>query len=351
MPARRILSLLSLLSLLLLIAGALARPGAADAQSPTTRPVDVLDYLLQRDDANERWTLGGTDVRPDRDPDGTDARTFILNKWSDPNCYEVLKATATQVQIRYEVSRPSESGASQYWIRRFEEIGGDGAAPGAVWMSRFMVPGGPGYLSRYRQDRFVFDRAAGRYVVDKSGSAAEAETYITVQRVTERWGEHNQTGFDLSDVLRMTSQWQRDGLMLEMYDYARGKGLVAWRWLERVSTLRPAAGDRTGKVFHCEGGFVRVDSRGDASTPPVVRQYDPATRRAGRRLEVIRLTSYWKPELGPQWYVVYRDTTREQPLKRNDERVAHDFSLPEWRTHPGATLVDLPYLYTHPPTK
>ena len=30
--------------------------------------------------------------------------------------------------------------------------------------------------------------------------------------------------------------------MLEMYDYAKGKGLVNWRWLERVSTLRAMEG-------------------------------------------------------------------------------------------------------------
>ena len=29
----------------------------------------------------------------------------MMNKWSDPNCYEVFKITDAQVQIRYEVVR------------------------------------------------------------------------------------------------------------------------------------------------------------------------------------------------------------------------------------------------------
>jgi hypothetical protein len=323
--------------------------GAARAASPATQPVDVLQYFLQNDDRDQQWTIGGTDVRPDRDPDGTDAPTFVLTKFSNPGCYEVLKVAGQQLQLRYEVVRPHSNASAENWIRRFEEIGGAGPAPGALWMNRHMIPGGPGVLSRYRQDRFVFNPESRSYVIDKGGSAAESQTYITVEFAREDWGDRNRTGFKLNPVLRMTSQWQRDGLMLEMYDYARGKGLVAWRWLERVSTLPAAKEDSTGKVFHCEEGFVLVESAGDAKTAPVVYQFDMSSKSRGRRLEVIAFTSYWKPKLGAQWYVVYRDTTRETALKKKNERLAHDFSLSEWRTRPGATLRDLPYLYTHPP--
>jgi hypothetical protein len=81
----------------------------------------------------------------------------------------------------------------------------------------------------------------------------------------------------------------------------------------------------------------------------VVYQYDPQTGRRGRRLEVVRFTSHWRPGLGPQWYVVYRDLAVEAPLEKKMERIEHDFSLPEWRDRPGATLRDLPHLHTHPP--
>jgi hypothetical protein len=170
-------------------------------------------------------------------------------------------------------------------------------------------------------------------------------SYISVVWAKEDWGTNNQTGFELDRALRLISQWQREGLMLEMYDYAKGKGLIAWRWLERVSTLTPWPGDVSGRLFKCENGCVEVADKGEAGHEPVVYQYNPQAKARGRLLEVISFTSYWKPELGAQWYVVYRDTTRETPLRKKPERVRHDFTLPEWK--PGATVGDLPYHNTH----
>src|SRR5689334_3278607 len=83
-------------------------PRAAAAAAPTTRrattkPIDVLDYFLQRDDRDDGWTINGHDVRADVDPEGTGADVIVCNKWSNPNSYEIYKATPTELQIRYEV--------------------------------------------------------------------------------------------------------------------------------------------------------------------------------------------------------------------------------------------------------
>jgi hypothetical protein len=311
--------------------------------------IDFLDYFLQNDDTRQRWTLCGTEVLPAEDPDGTDTQTFVMNKWSSPSCFEVYKVTANQVQMRYEVVRSDGAKQKEFWIRRFEEVDGEGPAPGAVWCKRFINPGGPGFLSRFRQDHFVLDEKTAAYVLKKEGSVAEMSSFISVNWAFDDWRYHNYTGLHLNPVLRLTSEWQHDGLMIEMYDYAQGKGLVAWRWLERVSTLRPKEGEVTGKIFHCENGYVSVESRGDDHRPPAVYKFDDAKKTLHERLECVRLTSHWRPEKGPQWYVVFRNTIRENPLILKSERVGHDYSLPEWKGKPSATLKDLPYQFTHPP--
>ena len=253
----------------------------------------------------------------------------------------------TDLRLRYEVWRTGGHQGKDSWVRRYEEIGPDGQL-GAVWCKRFVVPGQDGYLSRFRQDRFVFDEKSHSYVLDPGGSAQELRTYLTVTRASNNWGRNNQTLFDLSDCIRLTSEWQDQGKIFETYDYARGKGLVAWRWMERLSTLRPMEGDATGTVFHCEEGFVQVAARGDEAFRPTVYTYNPKTGQRGAALEMVKFKSHWRPELGDQWYVVFRDTTREKPLVRKPGRVEHDFSLPEWEGKPGATIRDLPYKHTTP---
>ena len=319
--------------------------GATGAATPASRPagaIDFLDYFLQTDDRDERWTINGTDVRPAPDPDGAGARTVVLNKWSDPNCYEIFKITDAQVQIRYEVVRSGGASGKENWIRRYREINGDGPSPGAVWMTRSVVPGGPGMLSRFAQDRWVFDDSKREYVIDAGGSVKEMEIYASCDWADVRWPMGNTTGVRIDRVLRLTSEWQREGLMVETYDYAKGKGLVGWRWLERVSTLRPLETDLSGRVFHCEEGLVYLERANVKEGKPRVWKFQGGKR--GRELEVVQFQSHWKPEIGKQWYVVYRDLSREKRLTKTMERIEHDYALPEWDLK--KTIADLPGLYT-----
>jgi len=59
---------------------------------------------------------------------------------------------------------------------------------------------------------------------------------------------------------------------------------------------------------------------------------------------VLRGAGFWKPEIGKQWYVVYRDLSREKRLTKTMERIEHDYALPEWDMK--KTITDLPGLYT-----
>jgi len=308
--------------------------------------VDTLRYFLQDDSKSPGWILDGTDVQQGTDPERRGLKAIILTKFNDSTCYEVYSASDSDIQIRYEVYRAGGAEGKGNWIRRFEEIRSDGSTSGAVWMKRFMTPGGEGYLSHYRQDRFMYDEKTGTYIFDPSGSNADMKTYISVAWARLDPGANDRTGFHLDKVLRMISEWQNDGLIIETYDYALGKGLVNWRWLELLGSLRPIADDKTGELFYCEGGCVRVVSRGSVTEAPVVYKYDLGSHTQRERLEVVKMTSHWRKSTGPQWYVVYRNLVKEHALMKREGRIDYSFALPEWKGKPNATIADLPYVNT-----
>ncbi len=177
-------------------------------------------------------------------------------------------------------------------------------------------------------------------------------SYISIDWAMLDWGKNNHTDFDLNRVLRMFSQWQTEGKIFETYDYAHGRGLVNWRWCEpRFSTLTPMEGDTTGKIFHCEEGFVQLISPGDESHPPRVLKFDPQSQAAGSELEVISFVSHWQPAKTRPAVVccLSRSCQRTCGLEKINEQIPHDFSLPEWQSKLNATIADLPYVKTHSP--
>ncbi|MGD1083830.1 MAG: SHOCT domain-containing protein, partial [Verrucomicrobiota bacterium] len=319
---------------------------------PTDQPVpagsvDTLDYILQEDDTDDSWTLFDSDVRVDRDPDGTATPTFILNKWMNSRAYEVYKVTAREIQLRYEAQAPETNVIR---VRRFEGIGAQGEAPGVVCFQRIMTPGGPGFFSSFRQDQFVLDRKTGIGKVGKDGGFPSSKTYVSITWVTNKQGEKSL--FEGNPVIRRIDEWHMQGAVFEAYDYAYRNGPVGWHWYERVSTLPPKEGDPTKQVFHCENGYVFVASKGSATKAPEVYQYDPQTKTKIKPLRVILFKSHQTPELGEQWYVIYRDTGDDYgSLQKKPGHAAHDFTIPEWKEKPGATIADIPCLYTHMPAQ
>src|SRR4051812_39604491 len=94
--------------------------------------IDFLDYFAQIDDKNDTWTLGGSDMRWDVDPEGTGEKVLIHSKFSEAGCFEVYKVTDTDIQCRFEVVRSGKH--NDFWIRRFEELKATNPAPGALWI-------------------------------------------------------------------------------------------------------------------------------------------------------------------------------------------------------------------------
>gem|GEM_PF-2463309 len=327
------------------------RPDEAVGAKPAGRKaaIDVLPYFLQGDDRREEWTLGGVDMLPGRDPEGSRARTYVEAKFHSRDFYEVFKLTRSELQIRYEVYRPGGSSGEGNWIRRFEEIGGEGDAPGSVWMRRRMVAG-ERVTTRCRIDRFRFDTATRSYVHDPAGSVKDLTIVISVHEADVAWPEGDRSGFGIRRVLRLVSDWHPQGQVIETYDYARGKGMVGWRWLERISTL--PADTTLGKPNLCRcvdgSGLVEVVATPNADDAPAAYRCDPKTGARGAQLTVVRMDSAFRKDLGSVWYVVFRDLSKEGPMVRKDERIAPTYDLPEWTSRPKATIADLPYVNTSP---
>lgn len=311
--------------------------------------IDVFPYFLQGDDRREEWTLGGLDVLPGRDPEGSRDRTVVATKFHSPDFYEVFRITRNEIQLRYEVFRPGGCGGEGNWIRRFEEIGGEGAAPGSVWLRRRMVPEQP-VTTRCRIDRFVYDKQSRAYVHDPRGSLKELTIFISIHEARADWPLGDRSGFGIDRVLRLVSDWHPTGQVIETYDYARGKGMVNWRWLERIATLAPDTALRKPNIYRCMdgSGLVEVLAAPRDGDRPTVYKCDPTTGERTGRLDVLEMASAHRKEPGKAWYVVFRDLSREAPLIRKNERVATSYALPEWAARPNATIADLPYVYTNP---
>ncbi|HWB52875.1 MAG TPA: hypothetical protein VG722_01740 [Tepidisphaeraceae bacterium] len=316
---------------------------AAVASSAPRGQIDILNYFLQNPKIAGHFTIGGVSVHPNSDPDGTHHRVLVLDKFDSPDTYEVYYLTPTQLQLRYEVMRSDPHGSSADWIRRYRPIGpGADASDGALWMPRYVIPGQTSYLVHYTVDRYQFDPAIRAYLADAPHCEHDLHTFNSVVWADDPWGLNNHTGVKIDRVLRLISQWHPEGAVIERYDYARGLGLVNWQWLQRLSTLNPVDGDKTGRIFSCENGAVYIQSRGNAVDPPSVLKYDLKTHAIGSTLPVVLFTSHWAPELGPQWYVVYRDLSREDTLEKVRWNIKQSYALPEWFTHPDATIADLP---------
>lgn len=332
-------------ALLLLLALLIAPMRCVGATSEA--PLDMLQYMLQTEDKGGEWLIGGVDTHWMAYPERSAVRAFSLSKFSSADFFEVFEVTGTDIRIRYEVSREGGRQGKGNWIRRFEEID-SGISGGAVWVKRHMTPGGEGFVSRYRQDRFAYDESKQAYVHDPRGSGPDFRSYISVVWADAAWAR---AGLGIDKVLRMVSEWQTEGLMIETYDYAKGKGLVNWRWLERLDSLRPVAGDKTGRLFYCENGCVEVVSPGTSSKEPVVHKYDPSSGARGGLVDVVKMTSHWRKAEGPKWYVVYRDLSKEHPILKQSGCVRPTIALPEYTERPTATIADLPYVNTHRPAK
>lgn len=303
--------------------------------------IDTLEYFLQ-DDPENAWRME-VDMMKAKDPDDFGRLTYVLGKFGSANHFEVYIITATEIQIRYEVYKTG-------MIRRFEETRNPGKGEGYIWMRRYMVPGGEGFITRYNTDHFEYSPALGTYQWKEVGEGVQ---YISADWANIEWSGNNKTGHDLDSVLRITAEWHDLGYIIEQYDYAKGFGLVNWRWLDSIDFLQhdsnKVAGDSTGRVRSAAGGYLYayVEDLGSEDREPVVYQYNLNTGEKGRRFEVIKWKNHWRSDEEFIWYVVTRDLSKEKPLTISYNVVEYDYYIPPGSTE--MTIADLPYKRTTPP--
>ena len=319
---------------------------AGDSAAPAGR-VDMLDFFLQTDDTANTWTLQGFDIKRAADPEGQDAVTYVGNKFSDTGAYEVFHASEKWIYNRYELARYYGAAGTGNWIRRFNEVGKHRSALGALWCPRYVTPGEPGFLSHHAIDRFVFDNDNRKYVFDRDGSTTNSVNFISVVTATPPPNLAPDVKIEPADMIRIVQEWHPLGLIVEMYDYAKGKGIVAWRWTERLEWIMRSKRDPSGNFYRSEYGALLVVSDGDEEHKPEVYEYDPETGQRGKRLEAFLIKSHWLPDSPASWYVVTHDTFA-QPVDYKQENIPVDYTLPEWTSKPGASLIDLPYINTKP---
>ncbi len=310
-----------------------------------TSRVDMLDYMLQRRDTDERWTLGGIDMLPATHPLGEDTPCFTEAKFHRSDFCEVYTYDDRDIRLIFEIWRGGGEAGTGNWIRRFTEIERPRRLAGGLWAPRYPAVG-EWRRSAIRVDRWDFDMDTRSYRINTAGSLRRLDQLISVEWARLEPGRSNRSGFPIGRVLRLVSEWHREGSVMELYDYAEGYGLIDWRYLERLSDLEPV--DKPGRqvrrpldAWVSEGRLIEVVSPGGRFTRPVVYLIDSRTLRRQRRLAVMQRVSAWKPGRGPEWYVVLRHTLSEGVLEKREARLPVGYTLPEWTQHPRATLADL----------
>ncbi len=309
------------------------------------RRIDMLDFMLQTRDDAERWTLGGIDMLRADHPLGDTTPCFTEAKFHRSDFGEVYTWDERDIRLIFEIWRGGAQTGSGNWIRRFTEIERPRRLAGGLWAPRYPVTG-EWRRSAMRVDRWEFDDATRTYRLDPAGSLRRLDQLISVEWARLEPTRSNRSGFPIDRVLRLVSEWHREGAVMEMYDYAEGYGLVDWRYLERLRDL-PLVDHphrqlrRPLDPWVSEGCLIEVVSPGGRFARPVVHQADSRTFRRQQRLAVMQRVSAWKPGNGPEWYVVLRHTLSEGVLERRDARLPVGYTLPEWTQRPQATLADL----------
>ena len=191
--------------------------------------------------------------------------------------------------------RPKARGSADNWIRRYHESAlifpPRRACSGCRATSR---PEPPPLFLTLLSTAMLSIPALVRTSSNPPTAARTPSRLIPWSGRASPWHSNNHTGLSIDSVIRLVSQWQHDGQIYETYDYAKGLGIINWQWMERISTLTPISGDKTGKLFYCENGAVYMQSSGNPTRPPSVLQYDPKRRRIGAALPVILFTSHWE---------------------------------------------------------
>lgn len=197
----------------------------------------------------------------------SDGNKIVVNsKFNQLNNFEIFVVTPSAILIRYEVS-PEIYGGDQNAVRRFrdipvrpEDIRGATALPvngdnGAMWFKRIVTKAeiGKTFVSAQAIDHTVYTHP------DTLG--ALSGSYWPMYN----WFEFTQNTLHLpfvnsgESILRLYSQWS--SCSTEVYEYAAGVGMTAWRALESSSATCQRNLDKSKPSVVLFNNFTGVNER------------------------------------------------------------------------------------------
>ena len=303
--------------------------------------IDVTDYFFRTDSHLQGQSVLGQNAFLSKDPDGQVTQAYVSTKFSVNTDYEVFTADDQTIRMVYESSRGGKD-PSKWYVRRYFNQRADGVADsgGQIWLLRHMVPGGNGYLATHSQKRYKFipngdNSKTGHYELDTALSKP-VTSYLSVVWGHDDFIKGNETGINFDRVLRLVEEWKDDGSGFENYDYGLHVGLINWRWNEALFNIlkHPApegdanvytAGTAVGQHLYV---YIEPDSVGSDKTL-VAYAYDIKEHKKGRKFQTYKHKTYWLKDREPQWYVVVRDRSLEEPLTMKPKNLQVDFALPE----------------------
>jgi hypothetical protein len=209
---------------------------------PLPKTVDALTFFVPSGSA-VGWIIGGYQTQPlpspwgTKDPDGTKFKTYAMAEFNDPRYYEIYKADAKMIYIRY-LANPD-------FILGFDT---NGNQKGELWVAR-SVPTSGSKIIRTHLSTHLFRRTKNKWNLTESHPALTDISEYKVFPASDpkdpvgvrSFLKSCNCGLDSLDLLTHFDYWHNLGLIAEMYTYGYGVGFVAWRWTENLTVNHGSA--------------------------------------------------------------------------------------------------------------
>ncbi len=310
--------------------------------SPSSNTIDTFKYWFPTFEKSQDYFIRN-DIFKTEDPDGLGRTSYFNGKFGNPQCYEIFIVTKEDINIRYEKHMD--------WFRRYEERSPEykGKCLGNIWLKRYMTPGYKnGFITNTKQDYFKFNEAEQKWIYQERPVSKQ---YVSIDIVDVDYGKYNQTDYPINKVMRRTDEWQTEGKIFEQYDYAKGLGLVNWRWIDRIDLIKKHHVEKLadGDLYKCgyDGyNLCFIPTHNNAKDLKEVYSWNDRDKVKGRPLELIRFKSHWSKDNKNRVYVISTDLSKERILKLKKKTRGYHQYLDHGDTR--QQLSDMPYHKTTP---